>query len=89
MINDITRVRNIQKRVGSRDENRRALPKRPHGWETRTGKREEGKCSLKDIGREKDTRAEHETSDGSPGSWEVGPVCLGVSDTVALFLETI
>ena len=45
--------------------------------------------SLKDMGRENDTRAEHKTSNGSPGSLETNPICPDVGDTITLSLETI
>ena len=47
------------------------------------------KISPKDVGRENDTRPEYKTSNRSPSSLEVHPVCFGVGDAIALSLETI
>jgi len=51
--------------------------------------RKEHKNSLKDVGRENDTRAERKTSNGSPGFLKIHPVCLGIGDAIALLLETV
>jgi len=41
------------------------------------------------VGRENDTRAECKTSSRSPAFLKIYPVCLGVSDAIALLLETV
>ena len=85
MIYDIARVRDVLERVGPRDEDGRTLS--GQRFRRKNAERRINKISLKDVGRENNTRAKHKTSNRPPGFWEIHPVCLGVSDTIALLLE--